>query len=335
MLFRPLFLVSIVLVAVSAAAQLTPVDNNVRASDFQQVISGTVRDLDNRPVSGVHVELQDCLTSRLVASAYTFANGSFELREIPRGQYEVVVTSGISEARTRVELPGNNDVTLRIASNASVADKSSGSKSSVSLSQMKVPGKAQKLFQKAMDAFRLSHLDDAFSFVQKALGLYPDYARALTLRGVMNLQRGDTQSAEPDLQKAVELDYSDDMGFVALASLYNTEGKFDKALQILDRGMTVHPNSWQALSEMARGQIGKHNYEDALKSIAKAENYVPPTVNYLHLFRAQALAGLGNIPGAVTELNTYLAKEPTGQNAEVAHKMLGKLGASETTEAKQ
>ena len=260
MLFRSLLFLSIVLVAVTAAAQLSPIDNNVRALDFQHTISGTVRDTNNHPVSGARVQLQECLTGRIIGDASTFANGTFELRDIPKGQYELIATFGISETRTRIEVPGNGDVALRL-SDASLADKSAGSQSSVALSQMKVPGKAQKLFQKAMDAFRMSHLDDAFSFVQKALGLYPDYAQALTLRGVMNLQRGDTQSAEPDLQKAVELDYSDDMSFVALASLYNTEGKFDKALQILDRGMTVHPNSWQALSETARAQIGKREYQ--------------------------------------------------------------------------
>lgn len=334
MLFRPLFLLSIVLAAATTVAQFSPVDNNLGAFDFHHPISGTVLDASNQPLSGIRVELQDCLTGRIIGTTYTFANGSFEIRDVPKGQYEVIATSGINEARTRVELPGNGEVNLRIA-NASFGDNTAGRKPSVSLSQMKVPGKARKLFQKAMDAFRMSHIDDAFSLVQKALGLYPDYAQALTLRGVMNLQRGDTQKAEPDLQKAVELDYSDDMGFVALASLYNTEGKFDKALQILNRGMTLNPNSWQALSEMSRAQIGKHDYEGALKSIAKADNYVPPTVAYLHLFRAQALLGLKNVPATITELQTYLAKEPTGHNAELARKMLGTLGASETTEAKK
>ena len=335
MFYRPLFLVSIVLAAVTAGAQYSPLDNNVSGHDFHHTISGTVRDINNHPVSGAHVELQDCLTSRIISSTETYTNGTFELTGVAKGRYEVIVTSGINEARAQVEYPATNEINLRIAADTSLADKSAGSKSSVSLSQMKVPGKARKLFQKAMEAFRASHLDDAFSFVQKALGLYPDYAEALTLRGVMNLQRGDTQSAEPDLQKAVELDYSDDMNFAALASLYNTEGKFDKAIQILNRGMTVQPNSWQGLTEMARAQIGKRDYEGALKVLAKADNYAPPSIAYLHLFRAQALLGLKNAPAATTELNAYLAKEPTGPNADTARTILVKLSAPETTEAKK
>jgi tetratricopeptide (TPR) repeat protein len=245
----------------------------------------------------------------------------------------VTTYAGLSEARSRVEFPGPGEVNLRIVT--APADNHTGNKNSVSLSQMKVPGKARKLFQKAMAAFRMSHLDDAFSLVQKAIGLYPDYAQALTLRGVMNMQRGDTRSAEPDLQKAVELDYSDDMGFIALASLYNAESRFDNAIQILDRGLTVHPKSWQALSEMARAQIGKRDYQSALKSLAQAEPYTPTTVTYLHLYRAQGLVGIGNVPGAITEIQAFLLKEPQGENANVARKMLATLEGSETTEAKK
>jgi Flp pilus assembly protein TadD len=332
MLFRPLFLFCIVLAAVTAAAQFSPIDDDVSNNlGSHYVITGSVRDINNHPLAGVRVDLQDSFSGRFVANTFTYGNGTFEIRDVPKGGYDVIATIGLREARGHVDYPGNGDITLRMQQ-AVAADNNVGGSNSVSMSQMKVPGKARKLFQKAMDAFRMSKLDDAFSFVQKALGMYPDYAQALTLRGVMNMQRGDTKQAEPDLQKAVELDYSDDTGFVALASLYNTEGKFDDALQILDRGMSVHPNSWQALSEKARAQIGKHDFDGALKTLAKADNYVPPTVAYLHLFRAQALLGLKNAPGAILEINDYLAKEPTGANADTARKMLTKLGVSSNQE---
>jgi tetratricopeptide (TPR) repeat protein len=337
MILRAVLFVSIVMAAVTAAAQYAspdPLDDTPGNRGFHSSIIGTVRDTNNQSLPGVLVELQDPASGRTVGSTYTNGNGGFELREVPRGRFEVIVRSGIYEARSRVELPGNNEVNLRIAT-ASGDDNRAGSKSSVSLSQMKVPGNARKFFQKAMEAFRMSRLDDAFALVQKALGLYPDYAQALTLRGVMSMQRGDTRNAEPDLQKAVELDYSDDTGYVALASLYNAEGKFDNAVQVLDRGMSLHPHSWQALAEMARAQNGKHDYNGALKSLAKADSYASPTAAYLHLLRAQALVGIHNLPGAITEIQTYLAKEPTGTNADSARKMLVALGGSEPAEAKK
>ena len=324
MLLRPLLLVSIVLAAVTASAQYGSLAENVGPVDSHYAVSGVVRDSHNNALSGVRVELQSTETGRTVASTFTYGNGTFEMTDVPRGHYEVVATSGLQEVRSRIDYPGSGDITLRLAVD-SAADKSAGDANAVSLAQMKVPGKARKLFQKAISAFRMAKLDDAFTFVQQALGMYPDYAQALALRGVMNMQRGETQKAEPDLQKAVELDYSDDTTYVALASLYNTEGKFDNALQILDRGMSVHPNSWQALSEKARAEIGKQQYDAALKTLAKTDHYAPPTVAYLHLFRAKALSGINNKAGAMAEVEKYLEMEPNGSNAPVARKMLAEL----------
>lgn len=334
MFFRPLLLVSIVLAAITSTAQIYSLPDTGGPSGFHYAVSGVVRDTHNNPLSGVRVELQSRLTGHVVASGYTYPNGSFELRNVPQGEYEIVATSGLHEVRSRIDNPGCGDLVLRLAADGG-ADRGAGDSNTVSLAQMKVPGKARKLFQKAMNAFRRAKLDDAFSLVQQALGTYPNYPQALTLRGVMNMQRGDNQKAEPDLQKAVELDYSDDLSYVALASLYNTEGKFDQALQILDRGMSMHPNSWQALSEKARAEIGKRDFDSALKSLARAENYAPPTSAYLHLFRAKALAGINNIPGATMEVEKYLQLEPKGQNAEVAHKMLAELKAADVSEQAQ
>ncbi len=334
MFVRPLFLVSIVLAAVTASAQYGPLVENVGPGASHYAVSGVVRDNHNNGLSGIRVELQSTETGRTVASALTWGNGTFEIPNVPKGQYEIVAYSGLHEARYRIEYPSCGDLTLRLPVDSG-ADTSAGDASSVSLSQMKVPGKARKLFQKAMSAFRMAKLDDAFSFVQQALGMYPDYAQALALRGVMNMQRGETQKAEPDLQKAVELDYSDDITYVALASLYNTEGKFDNALQILERGMSVHPNSWQALSEKARAEIGKREYDSALKSLAKAEHYAPPNIAYLHLFRAKALTGINNRTGAVAEVEKYLEMEPNGNNAVAARKMLAQLKGAPTEEAKK
>ncbi len=334
MRFRALFLTAFVLLTLTAVAQYSTSDNYTglgrRAS-----LTGTVRDQSNNGAGGVRVELQDAVTGRTVASTFTFTNGSFDFTNIPEGHYEVVAGSGNADSRGRVDLFENRDITLHVLTTSTAKATEDGTATSVSLSQMKVPGKARKLLQKAQDAFRGAHLDDAFNFVQKALGLYPEYAKALTLRGVLNLQRGDTKSAQPDLEKAVELDYADDMGFVALASLYNTEGNYDHALQVLERGITIHPNSWQAYCEMARAQIGRKDYDASLRILAKADTYLPSGVTFPRMYRAQALLGLKNVEGAITELRGYLEKDPQGTNAETARNILAKLGASEITEAKK
>ena len=335
MLHRVLPLLSIVFITTLVFAQYANQGSygGLDPKGMRPVISGEVHDLKGNPISGAEIEITDVASGRVLADTYSSANGSFEVNGLATAQYELVATFGISEVRTHVD-PGmthNIGITISLGNDASNAVNSPA----VSVSQLKVPGKAKKLFQKAMDAFHKARVDDALGFVQQALGLYPEYAKALTLRGVLNMQKGDTKDAEPDLQKAVELDYSDDLGFVALASLYNTQNKFDDALRILERGMTIHPTSWQGLMETARAQCGKLQFEDALKSLNKADKVLPSDVMYQHLYRAKAFIGLKNYPPAIAELETYLSRVTTGPNVESAEHTLGQLRQIVLLQAKQ
>jgi tetratricopeptide (TPR) repeat protein len=322
MLYRPLALASIVFAAVAVLAQDgSLVYPRSDAYSVQSGLSGTVHDLSGKPVSGARVEIVDLNTGRTITSAYTYSNGSFEFPMLEGGRYEVIATAGVNESRARVEGMGIRDVNLRIANQTQ--DKGNGN--TVSVAQMRVPGKARKIFDKAMDAFHKARIDDAFSLVQKALGMYPDYAQALTLRGVLKMRKGDNVDAQPDLEKALELDNTDDMSFVALASLYNNEKRYDEAARLLQRGIVLHPESWQAHMEMARAEVGKKQPDAALRSLASCERNAPADVYYPHLIRAQALVQLKSYPAAITELESFLRKEPAGPNSEPARKLLAGL----------
>ena len=332
MLYRFSLLFLIVVVATLTLAQNSPFSTGTMDYGYRAGLSGTVRDNSGHGVSNAHIEVREIQSGRMVGSVYTASNGRYELFNLPRGEYEITASVGIIESRSRLELDMPRELDFHLITNAETAG--APQTSSVSLSQMKVPGKARKWFDKAMAAFRAAHIDDAFNFVQKAISSCPEYAQALTLRGLLNMEKGDNKSAQPDLEKAVELDYADDMNFVALASLYNTEGRYDEAMRVLERGMTVHPNSWQALMETARAQNGRKHYDDALKALAKADNYLPPDNTYKYLYRAQAFIGLRNYPAAITELNSFLSKESTGPNVETAKKTLDRLHGAVVQEAK-
>src|SRR5271166_3361933 len=56
-------------------------------------LAGKVVGADGRPLPGIHVELDDPSTSMPVTSTFTQPDGSFELYNIPKGNYEVVAES--------------------------------------------------------------------------------------------------------------------------------------------------------------------------------------------------------------------------------------------------
>jgi predicted Zn-dependent protease len=331
MLFRFSLLLLIVSAATFSLAQGFSLSNRDFAS--RAFLSGSVHDAVGHPISNARVDVQDLLTGQVVTVAYSSTNGSFQTDEIPRGQYEVIVTVGLVQTRSRLDLDMTRDLDFRLPTTQAMAQ--SGGRQTVSLSQMKVPGRARKFFDKALSAFRSAHLDDAFNLVQKALATCPDYAQALTLRGILSLQKGDTKSAQPDLEKAVELDYSDTTSFIALASLYNTEGKFDDAFKVLDHGMSMHPESWQGWMETARAQIGRRHYDDALKALARGDRYFPSDNTHIYLLRAQAFIGTRNYPAAISQLEAFLGKERSGPNVDIAQKTLAHLKTAVVQEAQK
>jgi tetratricopeptide (TPR) repeat protein len=330
MLYRLLALSSILFVALVAASQDSlPTYSRSNAYGIQSGLSGSVRDFQGRPVGNARVEIVDLNSGRVVSTVFTYPNGSFEFPRLDAGRYEVIATAGVSESRNRLDLMGDRDLNIRLPSTLAA----SGQEKTISVAQMKVPGKARKIFDKALNAFRHARIDDAFNLVQKALGVCPDFAQALTLRGVLKMRKGDNEQAQPDLEKAVELDNSDDMGFVALASLYNNQKRYDEATRLLDRGIVLHPDSWQAHMEMARAEVGKKNPDAALKSLAKCDRNAPDSIYFRHLIRAQALILQKNYQPAVAELELFLKQEPEGPNSEPARKLLADLQSylSQTT----
>ena len=333
MLYRPLLLLTIVMAALSCCAQMNGFGNNNSESSFgfNANLTGSVSDGSNRPISGARVELLEPTTGRSVAGAFTMQNGTFEIYNVPRGVYEIVASCGVAETRSRLDVDADREISFRLPVNRSSAE---GEPAAVALSQMNVPGKAQRMFEKAEEAFHKSRIDDAFSFVQKALVCYPNYAKALILRGILNMQKGDDKDAQPDLEKAVQLDYADDLGFVALASLYNNEKLFDRAQQTLDHGMSLNPKSWQANLEMARAELGKNDFGAAVRSLDRAQMFAPPNVTLVHLYRAQAFIGMKDYKSAIGELESYLSKAPNEANSEMARTTLTKLKEFTASEQK-
>lgn len=336
MLYRPLSLLTIVLFALSCWAQMPGVadpsnfDKPDGAVAFSTDIAGIVHDMSGNPVNNARVEVIDTGTGRSVGIAYTTATGRFELDGIHSKEGEIVVTFGAAETHSQLTALGDHDLSIRLPINAA----GGSNETAVSVTQLNVPGKARRMFEKAEDAFHRAKLDAAFGFVQKALTCYPNYAKALMLRGILNMQKGDNRAAEPDLEKAVELDHTDSMGVVALASLYNNEGQYDRAQQTLDHAMLLNPMPWQANLEMARSQIGKKDYGAAVRSLDRAAQLAPPEVTLVSLYRAQALIGLKDYQGAIAQLETYLSKKPNDGNEAQARTILTKLKAFTATAQK-
>lgn len=287
-------------------------------------VGGRVHSLDGKPLSDVRIELRQDGNNHVVASGYTLSNGSFEFLNVPRGRYELVATSGLQETREPLQLQG---METNLDINMGKAPETSGDGTSVSVAQLKIPDKARKEFHKAEDALRKHKTEEVRGHLDRALQIAPNYAAALTLRGIVDLGENKFEAASAECEQAIRVDPNYGMGYIVLGATYNSMARFDDAVRTLERGLALVPRSWQGHFEIAKALLGKGQYREALRQVNHAGELVPNSYAAIHLVRAHALLGLKNYPQAIAELEQYLGGAPNGVDAVSARETLDQARA--------
>jgi cytochrome c-type biogenesis protein CcmH/NrfG len=134
----------------------------------------------------------------------------------------------------------------------------------------------------------------------------------------------DPQEQIEDAEKALEKDPKDPEKIKDLAALYYTAGRYDDAIQVLQRGREVAPKDeeipaliGQIYSEQAQAEKGEKQKEllkkagDAFAASAEAE----PDNAEAYLLAGQAYDQAGQPADAIEYYNGYLDLEPKGENA--------------------
>ena len=293
-------------------------------------VQGTVLGADGRPVSGIHIELDDPSTALPVTSTYTQPDGTFELYNIPKGNYEVIAESAdmqvsgavaLDTERPSLELRLPKDAPAPIAMDATT-----------SVAHLLVPAKAQRLYNRASAHFTAGKYDEAAKEVDLALQLHPEYADALTLRGLLELRQPDISVGQQTLEQAVKLDPSQSAAYVALAAVYNHQGRFDDAMRVSEKGLSLAPRTWQAYMEMAKASIAKSMYQSGLKFIRQAERLGGSAYGEVHLVKAYALIPLKLYKDARYELQASITRERHGRVADQAKNVLASLQDMESVQ---
>ncbi|HEX5914370.1 MAG TPA: tetratricopeptide repeat protein [Rubrobacter sp.] len=137
-------------------------------------------------------------------------------------------------------------------------------------------------------------------------------------------QAPDPQEQIASAEKALEKDPKDPEKIKDLAALYYTAGRYDDAIQVLQRGREVAPKDeeiptliGQIYSQQAQAEKGEKQKEmlakagDAFAASAAAE----PENAEAYLLAGQAYDQAGQPADAIEYYNGYLDLEPKGENA--------------------
>jgi tetratricopeptide (TPR) repeat protein len=193
----------------------------------------------------------------------------------------------------------------------------------VSVARLKVPPKVRRLYDNAVRAVLKHKYKEARQKLDRALRMYAWFPEALTLSGALQMNEQQSAAAEENLQQAIRTDPDYSPAYAVLAGLYNSQARFDDALQAAQRAEGLDSRAWGIQYELARAWIGKREYRRALEISEDALHRKHATL--LHLAKAHALAGLGNYSQAQSELQAYLRFQPLGAGAEDARTLLQQI----------
>ncbi len=188
----------------------------------------------------------------------------------------------------------------------------------ISVTQMKVPKKARNTLHRAYAA--KTRANQAL-LVETALAIYPQYAEALAVRGLLEMEH-DLEQALTDSRNAVKYDPSCGMAYLALGSTLSAQGSYDEAIPPLNQSVIIMPDDWRTYYQLSFALARTKNYTASLQNFERAHRLVATDPPYFHPLKAEILLGFNNHSAAIAELNSYLKEEPTGKFSELARRIL-------------
>lgn len=191
------------------------------------------------------------------------------------------------------------------------------------VTDVNVPPAARSAYQQAMEEANKGENEKAIADLQRALGLYPRYLRALNDLGVLYLQMNRLDEAAVTFKQAIKIDPVFLYPRLNLGVVLNRQGKHAEAAEILGKLYQDNPRVTTALVPYAEAlaetgklveaeKVLRHVFEDTqLKDSAQAE---------AHFKLGAVLNRQNRFPEAAAELQKAIKLEP---NAVMAHLQLG------------
>jgi len=265
----------------------------------------------NRPIGDIIVNIRS-LTGGPFASVLTDWNGRFQVRGLDPGVYEIVVEeSGYEPTRESLRLYGPSpplELHLR-ASNPSPVRRTAYT---VSVRELKIPGKARNAFEKGLARLAKNDADGSRSQFVRATATFPDYFEAYYYMGVADLRLGREEEAAQAFQKAIDLSgghYA--WAQFGLGLLLCRRGEYAEAVTVIREGLEVDGRSALGHLFLSVALLHRNRLDEAEKS-AREALLRKPGFAWAYLVLADVHGSRREYGMQLRDLDAYLKLEPDG-----------------------
>ncbi|HWR13782.1 MAG TPA: tetratricopeptide repeat protein [Terriglobales bacterium] len=210
-----------------------------------------------------------------------------------------------------------------------------GTGETVSSTSLSAPGDAKKAFEKSREAFEKKKLEEADKQSARAVEIYPQYAAAWDLRGMILERLGKNDEARKCYESAIAADSKYVLPYVKLASLHAAKPDWPAVLQVTETAIGLDPVSFPMLhylrgaAFLSTGKLAEAE-QSALRAVELDRERRFP--------RTEFLAGIilqtkGDHANAVPHFKNYLRMVPDSAEAPKIKQYLAEQHSSAATPA--
>lgn len=191
----------------------------------------------------------------------------------------------------------------------------------VSPSDLGVPSRARKEFEKANELMGRRDLPQAIQKLNKAISIYPAYAVAYNNLGVIYSRLGDPVRERESLQRAINVNDHFALAYLNLGRLNIAAGDFPGAETALDKASALDPTDLMTLVLLSYSKFMDRRFDEAIATTRKAHALDEPHA-FAHRVAARAFEQQRQRANAIAELELFLKEEPSDPRADAVRKEL-------------
>ncbi len=291
-------------------------------------IQGEVLFPDGSPAANIPVRLDPEMGGGMMATAVTDSGGEFYFTDVGVG----------NSCTLSLDVPGYQPVRRSFTTNAMVnsediilaplrgARESNGG-AIVSAEDLRVPAKAMAQYRQGLLQLGHGQSDAAEKSFQKAIHLYPHFAKSYMKLSAIYADQGRFSLANRAIQRALRLRNSSSQAFGYLGYVYAKESHPKKAAQAFHRAIALRKSNWFAQLELGRLFYSQKNFRRALGPLHAARR-IHPQFASAHLLLYDDLIQLGERKKALAELDDFLARFPNSPETPQLRKVRAALAAA-------
>ena len=191
----------------------------------------------------------------------------------------------------------------------------------VSVRTLRVPKKALSHLEAAQKQFEKRQLTQAMVEIERAIEIYPSFPQAFCMKALIQLAQRDFTEAAENAAHAISLDAGDAYLWVALATAFNSLGEWPEAEAAAGRALDLDSLVWQGRLELAKSYYGEGKFNPALQVLDRVSGDFPD----VHLVRGNILMKVDRWQEALREFSLFLQETPEDPRAVQIQRILLRL----------